>query len=462
MILNILTTIFFLCLISSCSELPSENDPTTHYDIDSLYSISGTVIYMETFTGGVELNLWAEDQIVQQTISGSEGEFTLDDIAEGYYRLTSRLEFDDFSYVENSMDINLSANLELPTVRLPAPVELYQPIEVTWTTATLHWSPSSGPDFQTYDLYRYESHPDYGNAGILVFSSDSAADTTFHHDLSVDGRPSPEDAGYYRIFVTSNPAKISASNILRVTTNRWENEHNFSVNYQINVVAEFTGLGETISGVDFDGEYLWILLYSPIGGYYDPDLINLVKFDPETEEVVQEFEYTDEYTSSPSLAWDGTYLWVNYFDSGRSNLKIKKIDPTDGSIVITYATIGGIQDISSDGQRLFRTFNYDRIDVITTDGLDIIAEFESPYGPYSIGWGAFGISYRPGEIWLTSKWENEFAILDESGNHIGVVYADLLAESQSYNSHLHLCFMSEYLVLTKNSVVYILEIQDTD
>ena len=104
---------------------------------------------------------------------------------------------------------------------------------------------------------------------------------------------------------------------------------------------------------------------------------------------------------------------------------------------------------------MFLNYYYDRIEKVSLSNFELIEVFQNPFGS-----GAnFGIAYRPGEIWLSCKADSQLAIINEDGFHIGVANTDLLTDWNGYDSHLHLCFMNEYLVLVRNSRVYILEIQ---
>ena len=435
--------VVIMLLVVSCSEAELE------------YEVSGNLLQSDMPISDAAVSLYKHEAFVQETITDDEGKFRFTGISEGNYNLVYSATFEDGRVSGDVRSINLDADVSFENLLLPDPISLLDPLEVTWTSVTLNWSQFNSEGFYEYKVYKAFSPALDETTGELIYISTSVSDTSFYDLVGFDEIPGNDETYYYRVYVYNRYGLMSGSNILEVTTDKWEDESNFIQHYQLNQVSNFSLPGGGIlTGIDYDGQYLWILSLVEVGGYYDPNTIRLTKYDYEQGGIIDTFEY-HEVTTSPSLAWDGNYLWINYMDTGGHNNKIQKVDPITGSVLATHKPLYGLQDISSDGTSLFLSYYYNLIEKVSVDNFSLVETYANPFGS-----GAnFGIAHRDGEIWLSCKTDRQLAILDEQGVHIGVADTELLSEWNGYNSHLHICFMDEKLVLIKNSRVYILEIE---
>jgi hypothetical protein len=434
-----------LILILSCSKNATNTDAE--------FNISGVVTYNDQPIAGVELSLEQENEVFQISMSNNDGKFEFHNIPSGNYKLNAGKDFADSSFINNTVDLNVSQDIYIDNLMLPEPLTLYEPLEVTWTTVTLCWSSFSPSNFYEYRVYRHISPAIDENTGELVHISTTIHDTTYFDDLMKDGMPARDMTFYYRIYVNNRFGKMSGSNILRVKTNKWENEDNLTVEYELVELENFAGPGGTLTGIDYDGEYFWLLTLINKGGYYDPDSINLLRYNYQTGDVIQSYNYTDEYAETMALAYDGNFLYVGI--DANFNEKVIKIDPNTGSKLNSYSINYGLSDLAIYENNIFINYYYNRIEKANVINFGLVEIFDNPFGS-----GAnFGITHRDGEIWLSCKGDNQLAILDENGVHIGVANTSLLSNWNGYDSHLHLCFRNENLVLVKFNRVYILEIQ---
>jgi len=85
-------------------------------------------------------------------------------------------------------------------------------------------------NFYEYKIYRHYHTGLDENTGTLIHVSTSADDTIFN-DIGTDLEYglTPATTYYYRVYINNNFGRLGGSNIIGVTTNKWENENNFTV-----------------------------------------------------------------------------------------------------------------------------------------------------------------------------------------------------------------------------------------
>jgi hypothetical protein len=73
-----------------------------------------------------------------------------------------------------------------------------------------------------------------------------------------------------------------------------------------------------------------------------------------------------------------------------------------------------------------------------------------------------GVAGRPGEIWVDSQSSDKLIVLDDSGQHVGLVHGAPLDPGWTYTWDLHIEFVGDRLALVKNSWVHLFDIVRVD
>jgi hypothetical protein len=431
---------FSVIILVSCDKNITEDS--------SSFIVSGNIYYNNELIDNATISIVSDTRDEFTTSSNEFGYFEFNSIPKGNHILTVSKSFEENSTIY-SEELYVNENEYIDEILLPTPVSLLEPLEVTWTTITLNWSSFIEDQFYEYKVYRHTTSGLDENTGQLIHVATSVTDTTYFDDLSWEGQPSNNQTYYYRVYTSNMYGHLSGSNILEVTTNMWENEHNFTVEYELEELTNFPGIAGGVTGLDYDGEYLWLLCVTYIGGFYDPNIVNLIRYDYQTAEILSTFEYNDDITPPGALAWQDGYLWVAY--NNTANQELRKIEPNTGEIVSSFNTPYGIRDISSDGENLFLNYFNNLIEKVDANNLSLLESFANPFG----SGGNNGIAYKPGEIWLSDSSNAQLAIINENGTHIGVANTDLLSD---WNAGLKLCFMNDSILILKDNRIYIMEI----
>ncbi len=440
--IRVLSIVLFL-LFSNCSEKPTE--PTGDF------TVSG-VLYRGTETASnTPLQLKKNNKIEQETISDEKGFFEFKNVTEAKYTIVTRQTFENGSFLEAPTEINVNGDLYLESLILPKPVTLLEPINFTTRTIELRWTPYTGNGFYEYKIYRHNSTALDETTGTLIHVATDAIDTTFIDEGQENGASiglQPNTKFYYRVYINNEYGKMGGSNIIETKTAEWDNENNFTAFYKLQYNKSFTAPKGIICGLDTDGENLWMLIVESIGDYYTNNIVKVFKYDIENSTPLDTLVYTDEYIIPRSLMYADNYLWVYYDDV--MGPWINKIEPETGEIVESFSSYT-LEDMTAYDNYVYQT----RVD---TEG-DIIRKIN--LGDFSIAEtyrfqlyeGLIdGISVRENELWITARFTNKIIILDNNGNHIGVV------ETENSGPGFYLCFISDKLAYSKDGRIYIYDI----
>jgi|GEM_PF-1571337 len=446
-----------LALVLICSFLLVSGCENIGNNSSEKYSVSGTVSYNSIPVSDAAVKLYRGNQLVAEAMTDFQGEFNIEEAESDSYSLFIEKQISDSSYLAQSVSINLNEDLILDNLELPRPLELLG-IEEIEKSIKLTWSVYDPGSFYEYRIYRHTSTALDDMTGTLVHIATRHTDTTFvDNGVGMDGGLARDFTYFYRIYVVNNYGRRSGSNIEFLRTSRWERT-DFPVEYDLNQISSFyVPGGDIVAGVDFDGESLWVAGLKEIGGYYDNNRVRLIKYDVASATILKTFEYNDEYVKPSGLIWDGSNIWLNYGGEGGGDTRIiKRIDPDSGQVNLVYTTPPGVHDVGYDGNNIFYSYYFNRIEKRELPNLSVVETYDNPFGT-----GAnFGIAYRSGEIWLSCKSAKELAILDDAGEHVGLAYNDILVSWNGFHSRLHLCFMGDNLILCKNSRIYVLDIVD--
>ena len=436
-------TLFLITvLIFSCSV-----EPTT----ENHYKISGIVYQHDQPISDAQVELLKNENVIQTTSTDYNGYFELLNVPASDYTLVTNKSYENGSFVEMPVELNVNDTIYLDTLLLPDPVQLYPPSDITNKSVSLKWSAYQPENFYEYKIYRHSNTGLDETTATLIHIATGKEDTVFSDQgIELSNGLYPGTTYYYRVYVNNMYGRLGGSNIQKATTTKWANENNFTVFYHLREVTNFPGKGGSITGLDYDGESLWLVSVIEQGGYYDNDIVKLIRYNYTTDETISSFEYNDDYIKPRSLTWAENLIWIYYDDL--TGPYIKKISPETGETVGEFSNGNTVEDMAADGEFLYLNLISNQIQKIRLNDLSLVKTLAVPF---SEGTNS-GIACREGEIWLTSRIDRQIIILDENGTHIGVVNSEVLSD---WNGITALCFMGNNLVLEKDSRVYIFEIQ---
>lgn len=434
----------FLFLLSIIFFIGCSDNPVIEKE---KFDIEGR-IYQNNFpVPDAKIELIKNSTIIKETITNSEGLFELKDIPQDSYSLNAKKSLENGSFISNPLNVDVNDDLFLDSLKLPDPIILFEPSVIRNNSISLHWSPYTMSNFYEYKVYRHNTSGIDQTTATLIHISTNNSDTTFTDEgIEYSGGLSSNTKYFYRVYVNNNFGQLSGSNIIDVTTSNWDNDDNFSVFYSLTKISSFPGFGGIIWGIDYDGQYLWILEVREIGGYYDNNHVNLIQYDYESDTIVKNFEYEDEYIVPKALAYSDGSLYVLY---NWGNL-LKKISATTGEIEREYS-FGEYEGLSIHSGNMYGTRvdpNRDFIHTMKLSNFDLINTQHVPVWQGIIA----GIAKRNDEIWLSSRFDGHIIILNDIGEHIGVIKQDA--------TFSHLCFLDDMLVIAKRSRVNIYQIDN--
>lgn len=341
-------------------------------------------------------------------------------LSPGQHQLELRLSTAEGLFSRVSQGLEIGTEPQEVKVRLPRPVRMLEPLEVTTSLVHLTWERSRDPGFREYRVYAHRFLPAFDEtSGHLIYVGTDASRTDFRLSERV-GAVDPVSANidlYFRVFVLKEDGSLAGSNMLHVRTPRWNNEPNFTRHYRLRSERSFVATWP-IYGVAHDGKALWFLYRQEVGGFYDKDKLKLVQHDPETFNVLKEIAF-EEYLAPRGLTWDGSLFWV-YFDA--HGFRLDSFNPTTGAREPRFMASLGTESLAWTGSHLLQTKSYtgrgiERVDLVTGG---IAGTVPNPFTQV-LGHRAKGIAYRPGEIWVTDWWHDDIVIIDDAGVHLGVV-----------------------------------------
>jgi hypothetical protein len=426
-------------MIGSCSQDPS----------DSIYKISGVVFQNGIPSVDVDILLKKNNETIEQTSTDQTGYFEFSAIPPSKYTVVSIKTYDNGSFVEYPTEVEVNEDTHLGDLLLPEPVILFTSEIYTDNAVTLKWSKYLHDNFYEYRIYRHFNSGLDESTGSLIHITTNVNDTVFtDNGQDLNEGLTRNTTYYYRIYINNDYGRLGGSNIQSITTRLWENEENFSVDYQLEQVTSFPGFGGRIEGVDYDGNYLWLLEVYEQGGFYDTNRVKLIQYDHLSQKIIKEFEFRDEYALPGALMWESNFLYVFYnFLQGPF---IKKVSDQEGDIVRTYSS-DFLEDMDGDGQYFIKSLITNEVEIADFNSFSLLSRFPVPFDRGTNS----GVALRDSEIWLSARTGKQFIVFDFNGQHIGAVDCSILSDWNGIN---HLCTMENNLVYTDGASIYIFRI----
>ncbi|MCA9749577.1 MAG: fibronectin type III domain-containing protein, partial [Romboutsia sp.] len=311
-----LSVTVIIVVLSSC-----RNEPILS---NGNYEVSGIVYKDGNPSSNTNILLQKNNEIIDETFSSSTGHFKFENVEQGYYSLVAKQLSSNGSFLNSPTSINVNQDIFIDNLLLPKPVELLQLINRTTRTIELKWTKYSGEGFYEYKVYRHNSTALDETTGTLIHISTNNEDTTFI-DSGQENGPNiglwPNSNFYYRVYINKEYGKMGGSNILETKTKEWENEENFTVFYSLEPLMSFSTLQGYITGLDSDGNNIYVLIVEDIGGFYTNNIVKILKYDIESNTPLDTLTYDDEYIIPRALTYADGYLWVYYDDLGSPWIK---------------------------------------------------------------------------------------------------------------------------------------------
>ena len=224
--------------------------------------------------------------------------------------------------------------------------------------------------------------------------------------------------------------------------------------YQLEPRGAWAAEGQ-VAGLAWDGEAFWIAYRYEVGGYYDNDEIEIVRWDPTTGERFAEYFLADEYAPVAGLAWTGDALWINYNTRGGAGPQLmKRLDPASGDVTSELATPIGISDIDYDGENLVLANIWNRVQRVDATTGALGGELAVPWMLDST---VRGVAVRPGEIWLSSQADDDLTIMAPDGTLLGRALIDMLDDTWNFGAGFFLTFAGENIVFVSDNQLYMFE-----
>ncbi len=204
MILNLPRMITVLTLMGTACD--SERDGASElYDVSGIVNMDGVPAANAT----VEIDGFFN----WRTQTDLDGRFEILNVTPGQHNLVATSYLESGSFSEVSVDLNLTADAELDGLRLPAPIELSEPMpSADGGSLRLSWAQSTASDFREYKLYVHDSAGLDESTGELIYVATEREDTEFSHDSIDSGQ-----TYYYRVFVMNDRGRLGGSNIVSIT-----------------------------------------------------------------------------------------------------------------------------------------------------------------------------------------------------------------------------------------------------
>ena len=186
--------------------------------------------------------------------------------------------------------------------------------------------------------------------------------------------------------------------------------------YDLAAVRAMAG-EHTVAGVDTDrAGGIWIVYRDQVGGYYALADVWVTHLDAAGTKL-SEWYYNDDYSEIGGITYSGDALWVSYSAVGTANAHLRKLDPTTGATIGTFATDTGLTDITYGDGSLYLSWAWNEIWPMdpTTGALGQTIEVSG----FPDGGAMRGIAYADGDFWVALNFTNTLYLVDATGHIIG-------------------------------------------
>ena len=422
-------------------------------DYSGIFDITGKVKF-DNGKSAENSKIYINNEL--KTTTNNEGNFTISDVNVGKYELKATNSDSSNSYSEITVEIELKDDdLNLESLQLPVPIKLLEPTNITSNSIKVTWNSCNASDFREYKIYIHNSSALDESTGTLLHITTNANDTILsikEGDFWWGGSTlTPNTSYYFRVFVMNSYGRMSGSNIIKARTSLWDNVNGFTSNYKIELEYSFAAQGD-LTGIDWDGNYFWMLYFKEQGGFYDNNKLTLVKYDPAEGNNLDTLVFDDSNYSSGGIAWDGTNVWISLGPN------IQSVNIEEKTFGKSYYAGDVTVDLSWNNENLVLLDVWNKVIILNPINGQIINQFVTPF--VDIGYsGEKGVAARDNEIWIINNWHSEIAICDNAGNHIGVADVDILQEGFTNYHRIPMCFMDNKLVIALDSQVRIYSIE---
>jgi hypothetical protein len=252
-----------LIFLNSCTQ--NTNTPE-----NELYNITGHI--SNSLGKVVNATVVLDNSTNWTTTTSSDGYFEIRNVSKGTHTLVLKKTNADGSFSETENTVSVYSDLTLDSLRLPKPLVLQDPTDVTSSSMRLTWDKSDATDFYEYKLYRHDSPGIDETTGELIFDSISKLDTTFGDDNLYSNKNY-----YYRVFQMNDLGRIGGSNIVNAKTilanlipdGGFEDPNTLENNWIVDISSSNDILTLTDS-IKYVGNYSVYASYNGFGSYGFP------------------------------------------------------------------------------------------------------------------------------------------------------------------------------------------------
>ncbi|MBN1184484.1 MAG: hypothetical protein JXB49_19485 [Bacteroidales bacterium] len=395
----------------------------------------------------------------------ANGYFEVSGLNSGTHVLSAKYLLSDSSYSELTDSIILNENNYIyESLILPLPVVLHEPLEIQPDEITLMWSKSLEDNFREYRLYiggSYHQNILSSENGTLVNISTDVNDTIFtiNNDnySNAGGTISPNGTYPFRLYVYNGYDKISGSNILTVNTPNWDTT-DFTANYSLELITNFAG-AEPIKGIDWDDKgNLWIFYYHDYGyinGTYQGEG-KVVNYNYVEDIYLDTIEISDFNECPSGIAFDDTRIWVQMksFQGQLVAFDIATGQQLKSMMLSSYTSY--LSDISKMQNGFIIIWNFHNYEILNNNG-GILTSGKTPFSIFNEMRVSLGVAVRNNEYWISSSNTNEIAIMNQDGQHIGIVKTGINI-GLMYGADYKIAIRNNKLAIATNSHIYIFNI----
>lgn len=178
------------------------------------HKISGKVVTQGVPVAAAKVSLSnTEGKVTAITSTGSGGDFSFSNIAEGSHTLTAEKQTESGQLLSQTQSLQVSGDMVLASLSLPIPPLLKEIPVPQSESVSLAWNASLDmQQFREYKLFRKKDPGIDETHGDLIFVGTRGADTQFTDNASaLDGDI------YYRVYTMNEFGKMGGSNILKHT-----------------------------------------------------------------------------------------------------------------------------------------------------------------------------------------------------------------------------------------------------
>ena len=192
------------------------------------------------------------------------------------------------------------------------------------------------------------------------------------------------------------------------------------------------------------------MLFEELGGYYDTNTIEIVKYDFNNDMILATFDIPDTYITPTSIVHDGKNIWVSFSDNKNTH-QIFKINQENGQIENTVNVQQNVIDMTYDNQYIYLCSYWNSVLKFDPQTENFVEEFR--FGPNEIN--SSGILTIDSLLWIAFNQGNLIGVFDIKGLQVGYARVN---EFEDWNELPKLSMAEDKLLIIENGVAKLMTI----